>query len=78
MSYLSRQRELDRQWQDLMSLCKREKEYRTEQRHPKLLRYVTEQIDQLAKEMGFAEHQIKTREFRAAKDGEHITRLLIE
>lgn len=78
MSYMSRQEELDRRWQDLMSMCQREREYLAEHRHPKLLRFITEQIDQLAADMGFSEQQIKKREFRAAKDGDHISRLFIE
>ena len=49
-----------------------------EHRHPKLLRFITEQIDQLAADMGFNERQIKKREFRAAKEGEHVSRLFIE
>lgn len=78
MSHMSRQEELDRHWQDLMSMCQREQEYLAEHRHPKLLRFITEQIDQLAADMGFSEQQIKKREFRAAKDGEHISRLFID
>ena len=78
MSYMSRQGELDRHWQDLMSMCQREREYVVEHRHPKLLRFITEQIDQLAAEMGFSPQQIQQREFRAAKEGEHISRLLTE
>lgn len=78
MSYMSRQGELDRHWQDLMSMCQREQKYMAEHRHPKLLRFITEQIDQLAADMGFSEQQIKNREFRAAKEGEHVSRLFIE
>jgi hypothetical protein len=42
------------------------------------LRFVTEQIDQLAAEMGFSASQIKRREFRAEKDGEQVKRIFIE
>jgi len=42
------------------------------------LRFITEQIDRLAADMGFSEPQIKKREFRAAKDGAHISKLFIE
>jgi len=59
-------------------MCQREKEYVAEGRHPKLLRFISEQIDRLAADMGFSERQIRSREFRAAKDGEHIARLLVE
>ena len=70
MSYMSRQGKLDRQWQDLMSMCEREREYLAEHTHPKLLRLVTEQIDHLAADMGFSETQIKLRAFQSAKEGE--------
>jgi hypothetical protein len=68
---------LDRQWNDLMSLCEREREYLSERQHPKLLRLITAQINRLAAEMGFTPRQIRGREFRAVKDGDHIVRLLI-
>jgi hypothetical protein len=70
--------ELDRQWQQLMSLCEKEKEFKSTRRHPKLLRFVTEQIDQLSAEMGFTPRQVERREFRAVKDRGHIVRLLTE
>jgi len=73
-----RQIELDRNWRDLMSLCTKEREYRTDSLHPKLLRLITRQIDELAAQMGFSQQQIHSREFRAEKDGGHISRLLIE
>lgn len=69
--------ELDRQWQELMSLCQREQEFISADDHPKLLRFVSEQIDQLAAELGFPESQIRKREFRAEKDGGHISRILL-
>lgn len=69
MSYMSRQGKLDRQWQDLISMCQREREYMAEHSHPKLLRLITDQIDQLAADMGFSEEQIKLRAFQSAKDG---------
>ena len=59
-------------------MCQREQEYMAEHRHPKLLRFITAQINQLAADMGFSEQQIKKREFRAAKEGEHVSRLFIE
>jgi hypothetical protein len=65
---------LDRQWEDLMSLCKQEARLQT-QNHPKLLAFVSRQIDQLAREMGFKDEQIKTREFRAERKGRHIIRV---
>ena len=61
-----------------MSLCTKEREYRTDSLHPKLLRFITRQIDELAAQMGFSPQQIRGREFRAEKDGQHISRLLTE
>jgi hypothetical protein len=75
---MARQTELDRRWNDLMGLCTKEREYRANGQHPRLLRYLSQQIDRLAAEMGFKERQISSREFRAEKDGEHISRLLID
>jgi hypothetical protein len=73
-----RQVELNKNWQNLMSLCTKERDYKADSRHPKLLRLITRQIDELAAQMGFTQQQIHGREFRAEKDGEHISRLLIE
>jgi len=42
------------------------------------LRLISEQIDQLAAQMGFSQQQISSREFRAEKDGEHILKLLVD
>jgi hypothetical protein len=75
---MARSTELDRQWQALMSLCAREAEYKSERRHPRLLRFITEQINQLATEMGFTERQIRTREFRSEKHGDRVVRIIIE
>jgi len=75
---MTRSTVLDRQWQELMSLCQREKEYVSANNHPKLLKFLTEQIDQLAAELGFSEAQIRKREFRAEREGAHIARLLVE
>lgn len=74
---MARPTELDKQWQELMSLCAKEKELKTED-HPKLLKFVASQIDQLAREMGFSDRRIRTRDFRAAKDGARITRILTD
>jgi hypothetical protein len=69
---------LDKQWQELMSLCAKEKEFRSESRHPALLRVIGQRIDQLATELGFSDRQIQQREFRAEKSGAHISRILPE
>ena len=78
MSLNARPTPLDRQWQELMLLCAREKEFRTENRHAKLLRFIGERIEELAREMGFSDGQIRQREFRAEKSGDHISRILTE
>jgi hypothetical protein len=75
---MSRQTELDRHWHSLMALCKRERDYKADNRHPKLLRFISDQIDELAAQMGFSQQQIRGREFRAEKEGEHISRLLVD
>jgi hypothetical protein len=72
-----RRTELDRQWQYLMSLCSKEKEYLASRAHPKLLRLVSKEIDRIASAMGFSPDQIHKREFRAERDGEHIIRLMV-
>ncbi len=73
-----RETALDRKWDELMSLCKKEAEFTRDNRHPKLVRFLADQIDKLAKELGFRDYQIQHREFRAEKDGDHIVRLLTE
>jgi len=75
---MARQTELDRHWHSLMSLCTRERDYKVSNRHPKLLRLVTEQINDLAAQMGFSRRQISSREFRAEKDGDRISKLLVD
>lgn len=61
-----------------MFLCDKEAEFAREGTHPKLLAHIRTQIDSLATDMGFSESQIRSRQFRAERDGEHITRILIE
>jgi hypothetical protein len=75
---MARPSQLEKQWQELMSLCAKEMEFRAAERHPKLLRFVSKQIDQLGAEMGFSASQIATREFRAVRSGDHIVRVLIQ
>jgi len=69
---------LDRQWGELISLCAKEEEFKRGNRHPKLVKFLGEQIDKMAQELGFRDEQIAHREFRAEKRGEHIVRLLID
>ena len=66
---------LDRQWHELMFLCEKESAYRQEGNHPKLLKIITAQIEDLAQQMGFSARQIQTREFRAERSGERIVRI---
>jgi hypothetical protein len=64
--------QLDRQWEELMSLCKREEDMRAEGTHPKLLKVVSRGIDDLAAQMGFSARRTRTREFRSEKSDGHI------
>jgi hypothetical protein len=72
-----RRTKLDCQWEDLMSLCGKEKDYVATGSHPKLLRLVSREIEKMAAAMGFSPEQIEKREFRAERDGEHIVRLIL-
>jgi hypothetical protein len=69
---------LDLQWQRLMSLCASEARFRAESNHPRLLKLLQSDIDLLAREMGFSERLIVTRDFRAERDGDHILRIVKE
>ncbi len=66
---------IDRQWNELMELCRKENEFRAGGRHPKTLKLVSARIDELAAELGFTPRQIATREFRAERDGSRIVRI---
>jgi hypothetical protein len=69
---------LDKQWQELMALCAEEAKYRADRNHPRLLRLITSRIDGLAAEMGFSERRIATRDFRAERDRDHITKIIAD
>ncbi len=69
---------LDRHWRELMFYCQQESEYRRAGTHPKLLKLVTAHLESLAREMGFSERQIRTREFRAERRGEKIVRIIAD
>lgn len=73
-----RQPELDRQWDELMALCAQEKDFKTGNRHPRLLKFVSPHIDELARSMGFSDRQILKREFRAERVDGHIARIITE
>jgi hypothetical protein len=68
---------LDRQWAHLMSLCENESRFLAEDRHPRLLRLVQGEIEELARAMGFSEAAIATRDFRAERDGSRIVRIIV-
>jgi hypothetical protein len=69
-------RTLNQQWEALMALCAKEKELLSAHSHPRLLRLVTKEIEQIASEMGFSQSLIQRREFRAVREGRHITRVI--
>lgn len=67
---MPRQTPLEKQWDELMFLCGREKQFLEE----KTLNVLTRRIDELAREMGFSENQIETRDFRALRvDGRIVS-----
>ena len=61
-----------------MSLCASESRFKSDGNHPKLLKIIRGDIDQLAREMGFSDRLIATRDFRAERNGPHITRIVTE
>ena len=69
---------LDKQWDELMFLCRKETEFRKDGGHPKVLELVTRQIDELAAEMGFSVQITKTREFRSERSDGHIVSIVTE
>ena len=75
---MARTTALDVQWQRLMSLCAAEKRFSSEGSHPKLLKIIKGDIDQLAREMGFSDRLIATRDFRAERHNNHIVRVVTE
>jgi hypothetical protein len=69
---------LDRHWNELMLLCNRETDFKNNGKHPKLLKYISDQVDERARAMGFGDRQIRSRDFRAERQNGHITRLLTD
>lgn len=61
-----------------MGLCRKEAEFVEQGTHPKVRRFVSKAIDELARELGFQERQIAEREFRAERDGGHIVRVITD
>ena len=73
-----RRTDLEKQWDELMFLCQREKEYLTEQTHRVLVKVLTKRIDELSRQMGFSEKQIQGRNFRADRTDGRITTIVTE
>lgn len=67
---------LEKQWDDLMSLCRKEAELQGAGNHPRLLKLVSREIDDLARAMAFTERQIVSRDFRAERNGDRIVRIV--
>lgn len=67
---------LDRQWAHLMSLCESESRFLADNQHPRLLKLVRAEIEELARKMGFSERSIATRDFRAERNGRHIVQII--
>ena len=67
---------LDKQWQQLMALCESESKLRTDGNHPRLVRHVASEIEQLATGMGFSPRRIASRDFRAEREGGYIVRIV--
>jgi hypothetical protein len=70
--------DLDKNWQELMFLCNKEDEFARNAAHPRLLAHIRSEIERLATEMGFTDAQIRLRQFRAERDGQHIMRILTD
>jgi hypothetical protein len=75
---VARRSSLNDQWKELMSLCESEARYTREGGHPRLLKIIVARIAELGAEMGFSPRRIATREFRAERDGERITRVITD
>src|SRR5258708_39580389 len=75
---VARPTQLQQQWDELMFLCQREKEYLTDQTHRVLVKVLIRRIDELARQMGFSEAQIQNRNFRADKTDGRITSIVTE
>jgi hypothetical protein len=69
---------LDKQWQQLMELCASEAKFRREGGHPRLLKLLASEIDELATRMGFSSRRIATRDFRAQREGDHIIGIITD
>lgn len=73
-----RQTTLEKQWDELMNLCAREKEYLAQGTHKSLVKILAARIQELAEQMGFSAAQIPGRNFRAEKSDGRVTRIIRE
>lgn len=73
---MSKSTQLDKEWAQLMSLCESEAKLRSEGGHPRLLKLISSDIDELARRMGFSAERIATRDFCAQRNGDHIIGIL--
>jgi hypothetical protein len=70
--------DLDKQWRHLMTLCESESKMRKEGMHPRLVKLLASDIEQLGAQLGFDARRIASREFRAQRDGDHIVAIITE
>ncbi len=69
---------LETQWRQLMALCESETTFRASGEHPRLLKIIAFDIEQLAREMGFSPRRIASRDFRARRAGDRILGIMNE
>jgi hypothetical protein len=69
---------LDKQWRHLMTLCESESRMRAEGGHPRLLKLIASDIEEIGAQMGFDARRIASRDFRAQRDGDHIVAIVTE
>jgi hypothetical protein len=67
---------LDKQWQQLMALCENESKFRNEGAHPRLLKLIVSDIENLASDMGFSPRRIASRDFRAQRERDRIVGII--
>ncbi len=69
---------LEKQWQQLMTLCESESTFRSKGGHSRLLKLLASDIERLAGEMGFSARRIASRDFRARREGDHIVGIIVD
>jgi hypothetical protein len=75
---MSRPTLLDTQWQQLMSLCESEAQFRSKGGYYRLLKLLGKDIERLATEMGFSQKRIASRDFRSRREGDHIVGIVVD